>query len=566
MLMLSLPLSVFFFRKIKVIDWFLGLILIFVLYRGFYSYNDGEIVFPLFAGFLIFFYLSYNKELLNKVKWLLMVTTTLAAGYNIMQYFNLDFLHIFSGKMVSTFGNPNLFSQFAVVVFFLIILDNKLYYFIPAGLILFALILTGSRAAFVTLLILGGYLLLSKKKGYIKYIGIGIMLIVIGFGYSELRTLSNINLSKNFRFNLYIETLNRVHDSPLHLVFGYGTNAFEREYQRSINKSVWESSSGVRVANVHNEFLAFLFENGLIGVGIFLTIIFVLSKKNHLRKLLPLVALMCVSLFGFPLHIPSNVMLLFLLIAFYYSVPQTKEEFHIVKYLWPALFIPFIFLGTLYAREYNYRMGDFLKQHGRNKLAANYFRKAIDNPKAAYNMAFILAQAGNYKSANGYILRALKYYPYDYLILGEAGFIKFNIDSVAEAIHYYKQALEHNKYYVKAWENLYSIYRKTGNIEKAKKTVELAFVFTHNWEFVRYKGDIEYLIGDYEKALFYHKTALKRLGTAVICNNVGTDLVKLGRLQQSTYYFEKALDISPNFEIAKKNLKAVRDYLEKISK
>lgn len=579
LILLSIPLISVFLNNIGKMKLFVYLLFSVVVYRIIVSVNLSMTTLSEFAAFLIFFYLILygdEKFFLSKLRDLLISAALLTSFYNIMQYYSIDFMGIFSGKMVSTFGNPNFFSQFAAAVFFIAIVSKSkkisVWRISSAAIILFAVFLSGSRAALLSIAIVSIFILLKMRSKKYLIISLLVLTSIFIFGKGTLSTIWQQDIRSSFRYNQTRVVLNEIRYNPGKLLFGFGSDSFEREFAKNVDKDLWYASGKVRIQNIHNEFLAILFENGIVIAALFFTLLVFLLKSRSVY-VYSLLSFLITAFFSFPLHIPSTLLLFFIIIGFIYknrtrvsAEIQLKPGLKIVSLV--IVLGVIIYGGVKYESDVNYRLATFINENKPVKsvigasIPLKYYLKVHANPLSQYETAFLFANEGKYNSANMYIKQALKKLPYDYMILAEQGFIFYKQKRNNRAQYYYRRALKYNRYYGTGWQNIYIFLLKQKKLLNAYRAARQAFFFTHSPIFLKDMGDAEYALGRYTAALKYHKIALMTLKNAEIYNNTGTDLVKLGELRKSLRYFDDALAREPTFQIARKNRNAVEKYLE----
>jgi tetratricopeptide (TPR) repeat protein len=74
-------------------------------------------------------------------------------------------------------------------------------------------------------------------------------------------------------------------------------------------------------------------------------------------------------------------------------------------------------------------------------------------------------------------------------------------------------------------------------------------------------GDAHFELGQYPQAIEAYKEALEIYPDEVLYMNIGNAYCSMAQYDVGIPYLEKALEINPNYERARRNLQAVKDYL-----
>ena len=227
-------------------------------------------------------------------------------------------LFMVSGRLSGFFQYPNTFALFLLVCELLIISKTKLKIveYIALITLIGGILYTGSRTAFLLFLASNFVMLLfnaNKKLKITLIIGAVIMLAVI-FIIAFFGPEGNI-LSRYLKFSLtestFVGRLLYISDAlPLVLKYPFGMGYMGYHFiQGSIQTGVYN------VAYVHNEFLQFALDIGIIPALIFVAAIVSFFFKKHInisKKII--VAVVCLhSLFDFNFQFMGIFMLLLLL-------------------------------------------------------------------------------------------------------------------------------------------------------------------------------------------------------------------------------------------------------------
>ncbi len=213
--------------------------------------------------------------------------------------------------------------------------DRLLLYYTAIGVMGIALLLSGSRGGFVSIIAGAGFLFLiergknGKKRLFIRIAAAAVILgaIVAGAfligGESSLTRMAETTASKNFTTNrtqIWAVTLDVIKNNQ---PFGVGLGAFGIAYSK------YDPFSGLeRVEQAHNDYLEVLADAGVVGALIGLSFLFFLfrdglraarTRDKYLKgvaagALSGCFAILVHSLFDFVLH-TTALALMFLLLA-----------------------------------------------------------------------------------------------------------------------------------------------------------------------------------------------------------------------------------------------------------
>ena len=223
--------------------------------------------------------------------------------------------------------------------------DKRLIsYFVALILIGLGIILTGSRAAIITMLLL--FLIFAQFSIYLKgskpvrkklkfiFLAISGVAIFIGVQNSVNR-LASTSFESSGRLLRWPNTISMFSDFP---VFGTGFGTYRFSYY------LYDTDEGGKWStHAHNEYLETLSEGGLVGVVLFLiplflivySIIKMLGKRRHpdvkmlgIGVMTSFFAAAFHSLFDFSLRIPSNIFILVLIAGLGVQIAMYKRRFY----------------------------------------------------------------------------------------------------------------------------------------------------------------------------------------------------------------------------------------------
>ena len=336
------------------------------------------------VGIILFFSsfirIEFRKREIISIMNVLVFSVSLQSLFGLIKYAtgNRNFFLFFhrvtedptAGFLTGTLGNPNHFSFYIEMIFPLLLAlffmkiklfgsggsirekvisafnadRNVILKFILLPFLGLAIILTGSRAGIMTLLIsfvifsmLTIYLRRSKllrKKLKIIFLTLAMVTIFFGIKNTTDKFMKGDYLSSSGRFLRWPSTMEMFKDHPLS---GTGLGTYKYSYYLYDR-----DMSGVWSTHAHNEYLELLSEGGVIGAGLLLCLIGFLvhsiSKMWRARRhpeikilgigvLTSIFAALFHSFFDFSLRIPSNTFVLILMIGLGVQLTTYKKEF-----------------------------------------------------------------------------------------------------------------------------------------------------------------------------------------------------------------------------------------------
>lgn len=254
-------------------------------------------IFAIYLVFMLFYFVVINtiktrKQLFDALT-IFAVSGVLVCLYGIAQYvFGWDASaawiddEMFSDikmRVYSTLENPNVLGEYILLVLPICAAliwqkrgaVSKLVYIAAAGILFVTLILTFSRGCWIGFMVTAG-LFVTFVCGKIW----GLALIALPFVPMVLpesiinRFLSVGDMkdsSTSYRVYIWMGSLAMIRDFWASGI-GPGTQAFKAVYP-------FYSYSGIVAPHSHNMFLQILVESGIVGIGIFLAILFMFGKK-----------------------------------------------------------------------------------------------------------------------------------------------------------------------------------------------------------------------------------------------------------------------------------------------
>jgi putative inorganic carbon (HCO3(-)) transporter len=242
---------------------------------------------------------EFDEKGINRLTKILILTTWITVGYGMLQWFDITFFPrgvgkgpdpfiwrgAFGPRVFSTFGNPNFYANFLVLIFPVLVcqyLKNRNFKLIPLiGMLLWTLYSTGTKGAWVgfsvslslltaTYVWFFDYSLVKRfwKKIVLAFIVLGCVLtagIVYKLNHSRWTSV-------NFRLFTWLATWEMVMTQPL---TGTGIGSFWVIYPAFRRPPIFhiEGKHNTETDHSENEWLEVLYDEGLLGFGIFLWLI-----------------------------------------------------------------------------------------------------------------------------------------------------------------------------------------------------------------------------------------------------------------------------------------------------
>lgn len=296
--------------RLQPLDFTVIAFLLFVVFGGIFTMDDSS--FSKMAVFVCFMSAYFViKNIISSPYWVkrclyaLVLSSALISAYGIYQnYFGMistqwQDISVFSeirGRVVSSFGNPNVLGEFLILIFPITLglmvsakkANESFFLFVSALLSCWCLVFTWSRGAWIGCIIATALFLCVSSK-YFFTAGI-LSLPVIGVfallrsDFMIIQRLTNFaDSSTSYRLNIWRGVLRMLKDVGLFGI-GIGESAFGRVYPIY-------APTGVEAApHSHNLYLQITVEMGVVALIFFLIFVFMFAQfsfsfcKNALNR------------------------------------------------------------------------------------------------------------------------------------------------------------------------------------------------------------------------------------------------------------------------------------------
>ncbi len=368
--------------------------------------------------FVLAFLYKKDKKILTFIFYGLLTGLALELVIGFGQLFgvfaNSDSKFILGGL----FGNPGAYAGYLAIItpFLLVILlqhkqlcksENLLYAIILCFSISICLIIvSNSRGAWVScfaglLFILNQKYQLAKRLGsLLKTTTTKIVTTVVLVAVITVVSFALYNYKKESAFGrLFVWKVSKVMvcEKPL---LGNGYGAFEAGYGKVqatyfLNNKGTDSEKQVAdyVTCAYNEYLEMLIESGIIGLLLFVLIVyFALVKRYnensspyHIAAKAALIALVVLCLVSYPLRIMPNLLLFVICLFIIFRTGQYKT-FAISRFGKAAIFLWLIAISGLIYCSSRYVYGMYHSRNGYAKVLNNDIDNGISDYKKAYTL------------------------------------------------------------------------------------------------------------------------------------------------------------------------------------
>src|SRR3989339_385711 len=237
---------------------------------------------------------EFDAKAMDRLTDILVLTAWIAVGYGFLQWIDINwFPHgpgngidpfiwrgAFGKRIFSTYGNPNFFADFLVIVFPILLtqyIKTRRFSLIPLmGMLIVDLLMTGTKGAWLgfalVILLLGVIAFLyfpaavaPYRKAVLSVVAAG----VLGFVGYVAKDLQARVVSVNFRLFTWEATWEMIQTQPW---IGTGVGSFPPIYPAFRRPPIFhiEGKHNTETDHSENEYIEQLFDNGILGFGVFL--------------------------------------------------------------------------------------------------------------------------------------------------------------------------------------------------------------------------------------------------------------------------------------------------------
>ena len=178
-----------------------------------------------------------------------------------------------------------------------------------------------------------------------------------------------------------------------------------------------------------------------------------------------------------------------------------------------------------------------------------------------FNKACNFYYKGKCKEAIVYYNKAIELDPNNSAAYYNRGSLKINLNEYEEAIKDFNKAIELDHNYLYAYNNRGNVKYKLGQYEEAIKDYNRAIELDNNDSIAYYNiGLSKANLGQYEEAIKnYNKAIELEPNFSMTYNNRGVAKENLKKYEEALKDYEKALELDPNNDIARENIKNIKD-------
>jgi len=277
---------------------------------GIISYMHAPYKYSSLDGFLRrIFYMTvplivvreFDEKGTTRLTKILMLAAWITIGYGMLQWFDVTFFPkpgpgngpdpfiwrgAFTPRVFSTFGNPNFFGNFLVLIFPVLVSQflktRRFSVLLLIGMLLWNLVSTGTKGAWLgftaaSLFLAGAYFwffdrdTLSRHARSLVAAGVLAGLTAVGGVVYKLKQDPQLT-SMNFRLHTWEATWEMISTQPL---MGTGIWSFWTIYPAFRHPAIFhiEGKHNTETDHSEDEWLEVLFDEGILGFGIFLWLI-----------------------------------------------------------------------------------------------------------------------------------------------------------------------------------------------------------------------------------------------------------------------------------------------------
>lgn len=252
-------------------------------------------VFYMTAALIIIY--EFDEPAVQRLTRWLVISAWIAVGYGTLQFVDNTWFPrgpgkgidpfvwrgAFGERVFSTYGNPNFYGDFLVIVFPTLLMQYlktwKWSYLPLMAMLLLNLAMTGTKGAWLgfamVLFVFGliGFLYFPTLKPYRMKVAGVLAFGILAFVGVTAKDLANRVVSVNFRLFTWEATWEMIRTQPL---TGTGIGSFPPIYPAFRRPPIFhiEGKHNTETDHAENEYIERLFDDGILGFGIFLWMVF----------------------------------------------------------------------------------------------------------------------------------------------------------------------------------------------------------------------------------------------------------------------------------------------------
>jgi O-antigen ligase/tetratricopeptide (TPR) repeat protein len=252
-------------------------------------------VFYMVAALIVIY--EFDEPAVQRLTRWLVISAWIAVGYGTLQFVDNTWFPrgpgkgidpfvwrgAFGERVFSTYGNPNFYGDFLVIVFPTLLMQYlktwKWSYLPLMAMLLLNLAATGTKGAWLgfamVLAVFGviGFVYFPTLKPYRLKVASVLLLGIAGFVGYTAKDLANRVVSVNFRLFTWEATWEMIRTQPF---TGSGVGSFPPLYPAFRRPAIFhiEGKHNTETDHAENEYIERLFDDGILGFGIFVWMVF----------------------------------------------------------------------------------------------------------------------------------------------------------------------------------------------------------------------------------------------------------------------------------------------------
>ncbi len=482
------------------------------------------------------------------------IITVIISIYGLLQVAGIDFVKWdIKNSPLSTLGRRNFAAEYLVMVIpyvYYFIFKEKRNWLLYILLLLFILhlIFTFTRASYISFFVscILFFILTGRRVSINRKVIIFLCILFFSrIAFSDISTFERGTIKS--RFLIWNVTLKMIKENPL-MGVGPGNFVITYPYYAKGETKALKGPS-LLVDSVHNDYLEVCAETGVVGLLLFLYLLFSFFRVSFvlyrgmegkervlIAGIISSVVAICVNaLASFPFKNPATLLLFWANVSFTGGIYRKSRGDRTLKVSYPLLKLYLLIFAI---------GGIVLSYRG---IKASRYMFLAKNTKG--NLSLQFAE------------KASKYNPFSYEYLHFAGTIAMNLNEYNRAYTLLSAGIKLHPYYDSLYNNLGLTYLFRGNSEKAEESFLTALMLTpDSYEFNNNMGFLYLNTARYDEAIQYLKRATWLKPDAYISfYSLGTAYYMKRQYREAEEQFKKALEINPDFSPAK-------EYLEKLSR